>query len=119
MARITPTQRTLRELRNRGLVCGIVERYNSYTSTRHDLFGFIDIIALCPERGIIGVQSCGQSFSEHRKKIVEERTQQAKDWLECGGVIELWGWRKIKVKRGGKAMIWSPRIEEITLNDLI
>lgn len=114
---VSPTQRTLRELRQQGRICGIVERFNSFVGphgVRQDLFGFIDIIALCPERGIVGVQSCGQSFSQHRRKIIDDCTDNALEWIKSGGVIELWGWRKVKVKRLGKAVVWRPRIEEIT-----
>jgi len=115
---LSPTQRTLRELRNQGRICGIVERFNQYVGPhgiRQDLFGFIDLIALCPERGIIGVQCCGQTgHKSHLVKITEERTEEALAWLECGGKIELWSWRKVKLKRGGKALRWQPRIEEIT-----
>jgi len=118
---LSPTQRTLRELRNQGRICGIVERFNQYAGPhgiRQDLFGFIDIIALDPERGIIGVQSCGQAFAEHYRKITEERNQECFEWLRCGGKVELWGWRKLKIKRGGKAMRWQPRVQEITQKDL-
>jgi len=118
---LSATQRTLRELRNQGRICGIVEKYNRFAGPfgkNFDLFGFIDIIALDPERGIIGVQSCGQSFSAHLKKITEERNEECFEWLRCGGKVELWGWRKVKLQRGGKAMRWRPRIKEITLKDL-
>ena len=121
MSKISPTQRTLRELKAQGRLCGIVERFNSFVGKfgiRQDLFGFIDIIALDTERGIIGVQSCGQSYSAHLNKIIEERNQEAFEWLRCGGKIELWGWRKVKLKRGGKAERWMPRIQEITIEDL-
>ena len=118
---MTPTQRTLRELRNRGMICGIVERFNSFAGPhgiRQDLFGFIDIICLDPSRGIIGVQSCGNSFSQHYKKITEEKNQECYEWLRCGGKVELWAWRKLKLKRGSKALRWTPKIKVITLEDL-
>lgn len=118
---ITPTQRTLKALREKGRVCGVVERFNRFGGPygiRQDLFGFIDIIALDRERGIIGVQSCGQAFSEHYKKITEEKNRQCSEWLRCGGVVELWGWRKLKVKRGGAAVRWTPRVVEITQKEL-
>lgn len=115
---LSPTQRTLKELRQQGRICGIVERFNHYAGPhglRMDLFGFIDLIALCPERGIIGVQCCGQTgHAAHKQKIVGECCEESLTWLECGGKIELWSWRRVKVKRGGKAVRWSPRIEEIT-----
>jgi hypothetical protein len=83
-----------------------------------DLFGIIDIIALDPERGVVGVQSTGTAFAEHERKLLEEKTQECFDWLSTPGtVLELWGWRKVKLKRGGKAMRWAPRIREFTLAD--
>lgn len=116
---LSPTQRTLKANREMGRICGIVERFNRFAGPhgiRQDLFGFIDLIAMSPDEGIIGVQSCGSSFSEHRKKIFEERPAECIEWLKCGGKVELWGWRKVKEKRGGKRMIWKPRIEKITLD---
>jgi hypothetical protein len=117
----TPTQRTMRELKNQGRVCGIVERYNAFVGPhgiRQDLFGIIDIIALDPERGVVGVQSCGQAFAAHERKILEECAQASIDWLSTPGtVLELWGWRKLKLNRGGKAMRWTPRVREFTLAD--
>lgn len=118
---LSPTQRTLRELRNQGLICGIVEKFNVYAGPygiRQDLFGWIDIIALCPERGILGIQSTGQAFSQHWQKITQERNEECREWLKCGGKAYLWGWRKVKLKRGSKAMRWKPRIKEVTIDDL-
>ena len=119
---MTPTQRTIRELKNLGRRCGIVERFLSNVNVhgiRSDLFGIIDIIALDPERGVVGIQSCGNDFSGHYRKITQERYQETLDWLETPGArLELWAWRKVKVKRGGKAMRWEPRVKEITLADL-
>jgi hypothetical protein len=120
---LSPTQRTLRELRGQGRICGIVERWLQHAGPhglRQDLFGFIDLIALDSQRGIIGIQSCGQSFSAHRRKIVDsDCTENVIEWLRCGGKVELWGWRKVKLKRGGVAMRWKPRVEEITLESLV
>ena len=118
------TQRTLRELRNRGRIAGIVERWNQFAGPhgiRQDLFGFIDIIAIGPVGGgIIGVQSCGSDFAAHLRKITDsDCTTNAIEWLRAGGRIELWGWRKVKLHRGSKAMRWKPRIKEITLSDIV
>jgi len=119
---LSPTQRTLRALRERGLVCAIVERWNPFggpmrpdgsgrVGRRNDLFGILDIIALDPERGVVGIQSCGGNFAAHLRKMQEEMAQEVSDWLRTPGtVLELWAWRKIKKARGGKAMIWEPRI---------
>jgi len=83
---------------------------------RRDLFGFLDVIALDPVRGITGVQCCARSgHAAHRRKILEDCTEAAMAWLECGGKVEIWSWAKQKVKRGGKAVRWTPKVEEITL----
>ena len=114
---ISPTQRTLAALRDRGIICDIVERYNAYAGPfgRHnDFLGFADIIGCVPGGGILAVQSCGQSFSEHLKKLREEAGDNCLAWLQSGGHIELWSWRKVKLKRGGKAMRWSPRVLVVT-----
>ncbi len=118
---MTPTQRTLRELRQQGRRCAIVEKWNQHVGprgVRQDLFGILDIVSLDPERGVVGVQSCGNSFSAHFHKLTEDRADECIDWLRTPGtVLELWAWRRVKLKRGGKAMRWQPRVREITLED--
>jgi hypothetical protein len=119
---MTATQRTIRELKNNGRVCAIVEKWNPHVGKfgiRQDLFGIIDIIALDPERGVVGVQCCSGGFAAHYRKITEEMVQETMDWLQTPGtVLEIWCWRKLKKIRGGKAMVWRPRIATITLKDL-
>ena len=120
---MTPTQRTIRELRNQGYRCAIVEKWNPHVGAhgiRQDLFGIIDVIALDPERGVIGVQCCGSDFSGHFRKMAEEKYQESVDWLSTPGAhLELWGWRKVKVKRGGKAMVWRPRIHQFCIDEFL
>lgn len=114
----TPTQRTMTALRDRGLKPWIVEKWIPAARKRLDMFNIIDIVALdIVGRKIIGVQSCGSAFSEHVNKLTQDKVQECADWLNAGGTLELYGWRKVKVKRGGKAMIWSPRFREFTLAD--
>ena len=119
---MSPTQRTIRALKDRGLVCAIVEKWNAHVGPygiRQDLFGIIDVLALDPQHGVIGIQSCGSNFSAHIRKFQNERAQECIDWLTTPGTsLELWGWRKVKVKRGGKAMVWRPRVQVITLDDI-
>lgn len=122
MAGLTPTQRTLRALREQGRVCAIVEKFNAYAGPhglRQDLFGIIDVLALDPERGVVGVQSCGEAFAAHWRKLTQERAQEVTDWLRTPGTsLELWAWRKVKLHRGGKAERWQPRVQVLTLDDL-
>jgi hypothetical protein len=99
-----------------------VERFIHVPGThgyRIDLFGFADIIALCPCRGIVAIQSCGNSFSDHYRKITETDyiIDNCIEWLNCKGCIEIWAWRRVKLKRGGKRMTWKPRIRTIAYDD--
>lgn len=119
---MSPTQRTLAALKEQGRICGMVERFNRHGGPfgiRQDLFNIIDIIALDFKVGVVGVQSTGQDFAGHWKKLTEEKSKESHDWLRTPGTtLELWGWRKVKKVRGGKAMIWKPRVAQITLDDL-
>jgi hypothetical protein len=116
---ISPVQRTLRELRNRGMIADITERFVHQAGPfgkKFDLFGFLDLIYLDNQRKkIVGVQVTGQhGHADHKKKILGECNENATEWLRCGGVIELWSWRKLKLFRGSKAVRWTARIEPIT-----
>lgn len=120
---LSPTQRTLQAMRRRGLNAAVVEKWNQHVGPhgiRQDLFGIIDVIALDHQTGVIGIQSCaGSGFSAHWKKLTEERAQETSDWLNTPGcTLELWGWRKVKLHRGGKAERWEPRVKVITLEDI-
>lgn len=74
---------------------------------RKDLFGFIDLIAL-PAGKIVAIQVCGSDYASHDRTILNNKY--AKIWIMNGG-IELWGWRKVVKKRGGRLKIWKPRIK--------
>lgn len=116
---MTNTQRTLKYLKDQDYRCDIAERWIKIPNhpaggKRRDIFGFIDVIALGKDN-IIAVQSCGQAFSEHNRKIM--RNENVIKWLESNGKLLLIGWRKIKKKRGSKQMIWSPRVKEYKLED--
>lgn len=129
---LSSVQRTLQAMRNQGRICGIVERFNAHVGPfgiRQDLFGIIDIICLSPDMGVAGIQACGQDFKAHQRKILEEKAQESIDWLEtkircthCSRLtkattLELWGWRKVKLRPGAKAMRWKPRVRIFTLDD--
>lgn len=116
------TQRTLLWLRKDGYVCppeAIVERFLSYAGkfgVRKDYLGIIDIIAIHIERKeTLGIQACSTQFPSHYNKIIENEF--APLWLQAGNELELWGWSKKKVTRGGKAIRWQPRIYRFTLQD--
>lgn len=112
---MSPTQRTLKWLRDHDYMPGIVERWVPDPKCpgggkRIDLFGFIDIIAI--RNGFCyGVQSCGTDHAAHANKITVECKDQVMIWLSCSSNrLVLMSWRKVKVRRGGKRMIYRPRI---------
>ena len=117
MSSVSPTSRTLALLRKKGYATAIVERWLQHAGPfgmRQDMFGIIDIVAIKPGR-TIGVQSCGSAFSNHHAKLL--KSLHAILWLLAGNELVLVGWRKIKKKRGGKQMIWSPRTHNYSLAD--
>lgn len=122
MQGISSIQRTTKELRKANLKYGIVERFESNRAVpgglKSDLFKIFDIIYMDPCKGIVGVQSCGGAdFALHYRKITVENAENAIDWLNGHGKIELWGWRLVKMQRGGKRYIWQPRIIAIGYDD--
>jgi len=123
---LSSVQRTLRACREQGRFVEKVEQWISYgglkakpvpgkpMGIRRDAFGFIDIIAIDTD-AIVAVQACGADKKSHREKVIA--SDYSLPWLKAGGKIELWSWRKLVVKRGGKAMRWTPDIQQITLED--
>ena len=65
---------------------------------------------------IIGIQCFSTAWTEHERKILKEFPEGAKFWLSLD-YTDLWfcGWRKLKVKRGGKAYRYFPRFGKVKL----
>jgi len=103
-------ERTLSELKSQGYMVQKVEHFNVYGGVRQDLFGFLDLLAVHPAHGIIGIQVCGEDWSSHVKKLTGERKEALILWLASGGRCTLIGWRQLKET-------WTPRIREFTLAD--
>lgn len=86
----------MEQMRSDGYITGITEFFNSHTMRRKDLFGFIDFIAIGESR-CIGVQCCARSgIASHRRKIIDECSDAAIQWLRCGNYIEIHGWDRAK-----------------------
>lgn len=130
---ISNTSRTLEFIRSQGWEADKVERWIPFfrkegqenllgdktgpRGVRKDLFGIIDIVALGEVRGTIYIQSCGQAFAEHDRKLLE--SPMALKILKKGNHLMLIGWRKVKLKRGGKALRWQPRIKQYSVIDFL
>jgi len=126
------TQMTLRHLRSEGKLVAVVEKYVQIPGAkfgfRKDLFGIIDIIALDPTHGIVGIQSTsGKQYPKHYKEMTDSdevykdtglsKPEACLAWIQAGGRLELHGWRKLLVKRGGKAKRWVPKVHVFSEGD--
>lgn len=106
----SPTQRSLKLLRDEGWLVQIVEKYNQFARVRQDLFGFADLLCLKADT-IMAVQTTsGSNVSARLEKI--RQCQAATLWLECPTrKIVVHGWSK-KGPRG-KRKLWQCRKEEV------
>tara|TARA_R110002096_G_scaffold36854_2_gene102632 strand:- start:2122 stop:2493 length:372 start_codon:yes stop_codon:yes gene_type:complete len=74
MAKTSPTQRTLKRLRETGEfpLIQIVERWNAFARVRQDLFGIIDILAIDTKGNTVGIQvTTTGNMNARVKKITE------------------------------------------------
>lgn len=67
----SPTQLTLKLMRERGYYAEVVERYNSFTRTRNDFAGFIDVLCL-GDGEVVGVQTTSYGNMSARIKKIRE-----------------------------------------------
>ena len=108
----SPTQRTLKMLRDDGWHCWVVEHWNPHARRRVDLFNLWDILAIKGPETLAAQVTSGSGVSARLKKI------EAGDYIdacrEAGWRLEVHGWRKVKVKRGGKATKWACRIVDVS-----
>lgn len=97
MAKTSPTQRSLKLLRDLGFTCQIVEHWNAFARRRIDLFGIIDIVAIkSGSTGVLGVQTTtSDNLSARVHKAEAEETM--KIWLNCGNRLLIHGWDKSRL----------------------
>lgn len=116
---MSPTARTLKWLEAQGYRAGVVERHNTFSGKKHDLFNCIDVVAV-NDAGTVGVQATNaSSVSARLKKITTEPDPRdgALAWL-MSPHRELWvvGWKRYAHALNGRW--WRPVVREVTLADL-
>lgn len=93
----SPTSRTLEVMRDRGYIAEVVEKWIPQARRRKDLFGFIDVLCVHPERSgdVVGVQATsGSNVSARVDKIINHENVGA---VRKGGIkILVHGWAKRK-----------------------
>ena len=91
---MTPTARTLEELRRLGYTPAVVERWNPWAKIRQDLYGFIDVLAVKEgESGVLAVQTTITGHAADRMAKAQA-SPNLRVWLGSGNRFEVWGWAK-------------------------
>lgn len=105
---MTPTQLTVRHLRAEGWpLVEVVEHWNAFDRRRHDLFGFVDVLAVGPA-GVLAVQTTSATNVASRiRKIADSPTVGAV--REAGINIHVHGWRQKK-----KGARWELRVVDVS-----
>lgn len=105
-SKTSPTQRSLKLLRDRGYKVGVVEHWNAYVGIRQDLFGFIDLIAVKEGEPVLAVQTTSYANTSAREKKIRS-IPESEVWLKAGGAIEVHGWKHTP---HGKVLRWTVRV---------
>lgn len=90
---MTPTQLTLKKLRDDGWLAEVVERWVPGANIRKDLFGWIDIVALRDGQTLAVQCTSYSNMSARSKKIAESET--VAQVRKAGWSIWVIGWRKV------------------------
>jgi len=97
-----PTRKRLTDL---GYLVENVEKYNTFSRQKNDLWGFIDFLAIRRDE-VLAIQVTSKAnMSSRRKKIAEH--ENVGKVREAGIRIELWGF----YKEGRK---WEVKIEDLS-----
>lgn len=89
---MTPTQRSLAYLREKGYLVEIVEHWNPWVKRRKDLWGWCDL--LCVKRDeVLAVQVTSSGVAARVKKILASDT--IARVREAGIKVHVHGWRKL------------------------
>ena len=89
----SPTQRTLKRLRDLGYTAQVVETWNPHAKIRQDLFGFIDVLAIKAGE-VLAVQACAGGDAAKRVRKIGEHPNVG-PVRKAGIRIEVHAWRKL------------------------
>ena len=101
----SPTQRSLKYLRESGYTVAVVEYFNYFTKRRHDLFQFADLLAIRENEVLLVQVTSGSNVSARIKKITENEHIAAV--RKAGMRVEVHGWRKLKAG-------WQARVVDLS-----
>lgn len=88
----SPTQRSLAEMRRRGYLADVTERWIPRANVRRDLFGFGDVLAVGDDEVVMVQATSRDNVSSRVRKIEQSETVGA---VRKGGIrILVHGWFK-------------------------
>jgi len=92
---ISPTQRTLKKLRESKdyPLIAIVEHWNSFARIRQDLFGILDILAIDIKGNTVGIQVTSYSNVSARIKKMEN-SDAISHLRDANWILLVQGWHK-------------------------
>jgi len=101
----SPTQLSLKKLREEGYLVAITERWNAFAKIRQDMFGFIDLLAI-KDGEILAVQTTTASnMSARASKIAD--SEHVGMVRKSGMKIHIHGW----IKNGRK---WECKVMDVS-----
>lgn len=103
----SPTQRTLKELRELGWDVDIAERNIPHAKLKKDLFGFIDILGMKGDYLLAIQTTTGDHHADRDRKILASPL--APKWITEFRKLELWSWRKGLSNGRGSRLVWKLR----------
>lgn len=109
---MSPTQRSLKELRKTWPLVQITEKWNPFAKVRQDLYGFCDVLC-CGGDYILAVQTTsGSNVSARYEKL--RYLPAVTHWLQSSSrQLVIHGWRKTGER--GKRKIWDCRTVNLKL----
>lgn len=90
---LSPTQLTLRKLREDGYQAQVVEVWNSHARIRQDLFGFVDVLAVRGAETLAIQATSAPNVSSRVRKIADSPL--IGPVREAGWTVRVWGWGKV------------------------
>jgi hypothetical protein len=91
---MSPTQLSLRWLRDHGYLAEVVEYWNPHTKTRHDLWNFCDILAIRPDEVLAVQTTTAHNVNARIRKIADSPYINAV--REAGISVHCHGWSQAK-----------------------
>ena len=95
-------------LESQGWTVTVVEQTLGGCFIKRDAFGFGDLLAMSPSRGIMLVQATGGGHLPDRLAKVKAEARHA-IWLACGGRIQVHDWRKVAGQSQRQLHIYNVR----------